>query len=280
MVARPPGPALWRVRRGDAEVVILGGVTPIRHMQAWDRRRVERALEGARELLLPPRAKFGLLDAASFFFRQGALKLPRGQSLEAVLTPELRARYARVRDSFRSDPLRYREWRPAAAGLLMLADFREQGGLSEAKPGSTVARMAKAAHVRVREVGGVRLMDFYDSARRLTRAQDLACFAAALDQIESEAGNAPAAGEAWARGDLAGVRAHYPPPALEPCLAQLPAWESVLERGTAQGVAAIQDALSAGGRSVAVIDLHYLLRPNGVLDRLKAAGDQIDVPPG
>ena len=40
----------------------------------------------------------------------------------------------------------------------------------------------------------------------------------------------------------------------------------------------IHAALNRPGRSVAVIDLTFLLRRNGVLDRLKAEGDQVTVP--
>ena len=53
----------------------------------------------------------------------------------------------------------------------------------------------------------------------------------------------------------------------------------MLERGTADFTAAIEAELNHPGKAVAVIDLRYLLRANGVLDRLKAQGDTITVPP-
>jgi len=52
----------------------------------------------------------------------------------------------------------------------------------------------------------------------------------------------------------------------------------VLEHGTADFTAAIEDSLKHPGKTVAVIDLRYLLRANGVLDRLKASGATITVP--
>src|SRR5688572_14036097 len=51
VTARAPGPALWRAKRGESEVVILGGVTPLPHSLVWDQVRVDRALDGAQELL-------------------------------------------------------------------------------------------------------------------------------------------------------------------------------------------------------------------------------------
>ena len=42
---------------------------------------------------------------------------------------------------------------------------------------------------------------------------------------------------------------------------------------------AIEHALAQPGRTVALVDLHFLLRANGLLDRLAAAGAVVDAPP-
>ena len=86
--------------------------------------------------------------------------------------------------------------------------------------------------------------------------------------------------EAWTAGDLAGVRANYGPAPLERCLQQVPSVAALIEKGTAGAAAAILSELTAGEKAVAVVDLNFLLRPNGVLDRLQAAGASITVPPG
>src|SRR5579875_2918426 len=40
VVGRRPGPALWRVTRGDSEVVIVGGLSPLPHSLHWNETRV------------------------------------------------------------------------------------------------------------------------------------------------------------------------------------------------------------------------------------------------
>jgi hypothetical protein len=47
-----------------------------------------------------------------------------------------------------------------------------------------------------------------------------------------------------------------------------------------QGMQAIEEALQRPGKTVAIVDLNFLLRPGGILDRLKAKGDAIAVPKG
>ena len=89
---------------------------------------MQHALDGAAAVYLPAnRPQLSLLDAASMFFRQGALKPQHGRDMEEGLSPELRARFDRVRDSFHADPKRYRHWKPLVAGLLLLGDFWKAG---------------------------------------------------------------------------------------------------------------------------------------------------------
>jgi hypothetical protein len=277
VVARLPGPALWRARRGEAEVVILGGVTPLPHSLAWDTTRVDHALDGARQLLLPPRPKVGVLDVAGLALG-GLGRFKDKATLADGLDEPLRVRFEAARAAARKDAKRYEKWKPQVAGFLLVSDFRNAAGLSSAKPGSTVTKLAKARKVPVRYVGEFRLLPLAKEAAKLDQRSAVACLADAVSQVETEAREMQPLAAAWAAGDLRGVRAHYSPPALERCMQQAPSINALVEQGTAQGVEAILQALAQPGRTVAVVDLNYLLRPNGVLDRLKARGVAIDVP--
>ncbi len=273
------GPALWRVKRGDSEVVIVGGLSPLPHTLQWDTIRVEHALEDSTVLFLSPsKVHVGLFDAAAMVLRQGALKPAHGADMEATLPPELRARFERVRDSFHGDPKHYQHWKPAVAGMIMLGDFHRAAGLSDDKPGTTIAKLARTAHAEVRTVGALNVKPLFDAAAKMSDAQNQACLGAALDDIEREASHARPAAEAWAKGDLKGVRENTSASLLDGCLLQLSSVQSLVEQGTKDAVQTIDAALNRPGRSVALIDMTFLLRRNGVLDRLKAEGDQITVP--
>jgi uncharacterized protein YbaP (TraB family) len=279
VIGRRPGPALWRVTRGDSEVVIVGGLSPLPHTLQWDTIRVEHALEDSTVLFLPPgKAHVGVFDAAAMFLRQGALKPAHGADMETTLPPDLRARFDRVRDSFHADPNRYRHWKPAVAGLLLVGDFHRAAGLSDEKPGTTIAKLAKAANVEIRTVGSLNVKPLFDGAAKMTDAQNQACLSAALDDIERESSHARPAAAAWAVGDLKAVRENSSASLVDSCLLELPSVQSLVEQGSREAVETIHAALNRPGRSVAVIDLTFLLRRNGVLDRLKAEGDRVTVP--
>lgn len=280
VVAHLPGPAIWRVQKGDATLIIVGSVTPLRHLQKWDTRRVEHALDGADLLLMPPAAKTGVTDVAKLMFGGlGKLRQPGGRTLEGALPPELRARFVEARTRARKDAKRYASWKPAVAGFMVLEDFRESAGLSDAKPGSTILRMAEAKRVKVKPMTQLRTAGLASSIGKLSDAQNLECLDGALTELEREGADPVGFGDAWANGDLHRVRATYGALPLERCLYDTPGVNAALQRGVADATATVLKTLDKPGKTVAVIDMSFLLRRDGVLDRLKAAGAEITVPP-
>ncbi len=277
VVKRLPGPALWRVTRGNSEVIILGSLQPLPHLLAWDTSRVVHALDGAKALLLPPEPKFGLLDRVSLFFNHGAFEL-HGQTLSQTLPPEARARYEHVLALIHGKPGKYEHLKPAVAGAFLIGDWRRAAGFSEAKPISTVEKLAQTARVPIRHIGDFNAAPLAKTLAQMSPDANLACFDAAMDDLDREAARAPANAKAWANADLKAIGQGYTTSVFERCLMQSPSVQGLLERGMAQGVQAIEQALQQPGKTVAIIDLNFLLRPGGVLDRLKARGDVIAVP--
>ncbi len=278
---RPLGPALWKVKRGEAELIVLGGLAPLPHQLKWTSPRLERALGVADLLLVPPQGRPQLSDLPGMTLRVASLRQGLGQKLEPNLSPDLRARFVQARERLGMGPGRYDHWKPAIAGFMLLADFRDHEGLSTGKPATTVQRMVKTQHghrLKIEPMADIHLGAMVKSAASLTPAQHEACLSAALNDIEAETARARTAAQAWAVGDLATVRANASADLLDRCLLQLPSLTNLLEQDTAQSVMSLDRALSHGGTTVAIIDLRLLLRANGVLDRLKAKGAEISVP--
>jgi uncharacterized protein YbaP (TraB family) len=279
VVKHLPGPALWRVTRGGSEVIILGSLQPLPHLLVWDTTRMVNALDGATALLLPPEPKFGVLDSVSLFFNRGLFEL-HGETLTQALPPEERARYDHVLALIHAKPDKYQHMKPAVAGGFLIGDWRRAAGLSDAKPISTVEKLAQADHVPIRHIGDFDAAPFAKTIAQMSPSASLACFDAAMDDIDREAGHAPANAKAWANADLKAIGQSYTISVFDRCLMQSPSVQGLLERGMAEGMQAIEQALQRPGKTVAVIDLNFLLRPNGVLDRLKAKGDVITLPKG
>ncbi len=278
VVGRPLGPAMWRVRRGGSEVVILGAVSPLPQSMPWEQGRIGRALDGARQLLTPPEAVISLLDgpgAALQFVRLRALT-----PLDKRTPPTLYARVLAAARLAHADPAKLNRWRPAAAGGWLIADFYKAAGLSAAKPTSTVVRLARARHVPVRSLLRINGAPFLNAFVRMDEPGQLRCLEGAVDEVNWEAGHARPAAEAWAQGRVERARAERSDALWSSCLESLPTVRALQERGIAETFTAMQAALAQPGRTVAIVDLRYLDTNNGLLDRLRAAGATVDTPPG
>ena len=275
VVGRLPGPAMWRVGRGKAEIAILSAVTPIPHSVVWDPARFQRWLEGSNAVLLQAPFKPNAGETVGLL-----LKVPklRTSKMEERLPPDLQARFVAARTAAGKDAGRYSHWKPQVAAFILLSDARRARDLSEAKPGSTIRRMAKTAKVPVRNVGDWKFGSIAGAFANLSPDASRQCLSDMLAQIDAETAHAEPAAHAWANGDLKGVRAEYKASALDRCLLQFRNYDQTLEAMTAEWVKAIDTALAKPGRYVAVIDMRLLLRGNGVLDRLKAAGAEVSVP--
>ncbi len=279
VVAKPAGPAQWRVTRGNSQVVIIGLASPIAHQQTWDSRRVERALNGAKLLLTPARPKTGPVVLAALLLRDAPrLRVGDGSTLESRLPAAVAARFAADRQVARQKADRYDKWKPGVAGFMLLGDYDKAAGLSRAKPAETIERMAKKAGVRTRALGQVEIGPLIKQAGKLGDAGHQVCLEVALSELERQAPDPRAIGRAWAVGDLRTLNRIYRPSALEPCLLQTSAGPTLLASQIDQATRAVDAALRSDSRSVALVDLSLLLRPGGVLDRLAAQGATVTAP--
>lgn len=275
---RYPGPALWKVKKGAGEVVILGSLSPLPHMLEWRSPRLERALDQAEVVLAPPTGRVGIFDALNVLFHGGDARLPGSRTLWDEITPEERARFENLMSQIGGKPERYIHLKPAIAGFVLLSDFRKGAGLAEAKPATTVEAMAKARHVRVRTFGRVKLPMLFHAVTHMDAGGETACLEAALTQAEHDASRARPLAQAWADGDLKTVRAGYRPSLLERCVTELPTVQAAIDQAEDDAVAAVNELLNKGSKAVAVVDLTLLQGRDGVLDRLKAEGAEITVP--
>jgi len=277
VIAHPPGPAMWRVGLGESSVIILGAVSPVPHRLVWDQRQVNGALNGANLLLAPPKPDLGPLQVLGLITTQ-IWKVRQSQALEPSLPSALRARFEAARALAKTKPDRYAHWKPALAGFLLLSDLRRQVGLSEAKPGSTVQHAADEMHVPQQPLGEYRMSLLLKIATRLSPQDQLACLGDALDELDFEAAHPHDIDDDWARGDIRAVNARYKGSAVQRCLLRAPGAREIIDKEMDRATDRIWAALQKPGKTVAVIDLAWMMPAGGVLDRLRAKGATIGAP--
>jgi hypothetical protein len=279
-VQAPPGPALWHLTRGESEVWILGTVGAMPDGLKWNKEYLAQLLDGARAILLPPRPSVGLFEGAWFLITNGSkFSLPRGQSLEPELAPDLRVRFVALREKLGEDEGRYRTDTPLRAALRLFQDLSDKLDLSRDEPRDTINRLARSAHVPAAPIARFEVLDAAEDVLKLDPAQQKVCLGQTVEDVDRAFTHAIPAAEAWSVGDIRAVKANYGESRVLDCVtAAVHSVADINERNVADYTQSINAALDKPGKTIAVIDMGPLLRRNGVLDRLEAMHVAIEGP--
>lgn len=279
VTAQQPGPLFWHIKKGNSEVYIFGTLGPLPKDLKWDTRQLEGIMQGSRAVMLPPRGRVGLFEGAWFLLTHGdVLRLPDGQKLEQVLPPALRQRFIAERASLHSDADRYDNDKPSVAGFRMEQDYVNASALEVREPNTDIEALASQRNVPIRNLANYPALDVIKEVPTLSMAGNLKCLEDSLDDIDVMAAHARPAAQAWARGDLEGIKAHYSEPKALDCLSQSATFSKLWAQSVNDTVSAINDALAKSGKTIVVVNIGELLRQNGVVERLKAKGLTIEGP--
>lgn len=276
VVQASPGPALWHVRKGGSDLVILGSITPTPETGSWNTRLVAEALQGAR-VMLSPGSTPGFAWANNFpDSRRYLLNQPFGRKLTAELDPGVMTRFGQMAAAIHHPVSNYSDYRPGPAGMILLENSWSARGLTGSKLDDTVIGMAKAARVRVIKVDEGGALPLIDAMPAMSKAQHAACIGEAMDQLEWEGANIGAGYRAWSTGDLETLRSAYKP--LRLCLDSIPGGLERRDKARAVWFKALADVLESPGRAVALADVSDLLEPSDLLAFLRAHGATVTRP--
>ncbi|HLY05639.1 MAG TPA: TraB/GumN family protein [Rhizomicrobium sp.] len=280
VTANATGPAMWHASKDGADVAILGIVEPLPDNFVWNTRPLEALLGGARLVLLPPNVNMGVFSGAWFYLTEGdLLHPPHGRTLQDILDPAVAAELGQASALLREPNDRYSGDSPIRAAMRLGSDFRHMYYLTTHEPEDSIAALARARRVPVHRVGTYDLVQSGEELLKLPPSETGRCIDAVIRDIDFQSRHAAAAANAWAIGDVTAMMANWSPSNYYECLVRLSSHATAIDaRSVDDTVQAIDDALAGGGQTVAVVDIGILLRRDGVLDRLKAAGVSITGP--
>ncbi|HEY1711194.1 MAG TPA: TraB/GumN family protein [Rhizomicrobium sp.] len=279
VTAERHGPLLWHIKKGDSELIILGIVDPVPKKLDWDTGGVEAALKGAKQLILPPGASVGLVEGLWFLmWNHDVIYLPDSTPMESTLPDALRQRFTTARDRLHRDADRYSSLRVPLAGLRLVGDFQTDHGLTAREPSDTVEKLARHAGVSSKRAAEYEALPLIKQLPKMSAAANEACMKDALDDLEIQSAHADAAAQAWASGDLAGIKANSSDDRFESCIQALPNVAALFQRSVNDSLSAANAALARPGKTVMVVSMGPLLRKGGILDRLAAEGLTIEAP--
>ncbi|OYX96943.1 MAG: TraB/GumN family protein [Caulobacter sp. 35-67-4] len=252
--ARLPGPAWWRISDADTTIYVLGTLASLPKGAAWDRSVLERRLDGAFALILPPVGRAGITDIPAMLRLRGKLK--SDQPLDAA-APELAPRLAK--------------------GIMIAMDYQKTNRLDPGEPERAVGKLARKHRVKARPAGTYKAMPVVKAAVRDHSAEaGRLCLEGVLSEAEAGGAAARSAAQAWARGDVREAIAG--PRNFQRCIRSLPGMVELEKRAMDDEIAALTEAMKTPGHAVALFSIRGLVAQNGLLDRMRAKGFTVKTP--
>lgn len=280
--ANLPGPAWWKVSKGDATVFILGLPTLAPKTVVYDDSLLRSRLRGANRLILAPAADVNFLSLIGFAFtakRTFSEPTPLSRQLPPAMADRLHTLLAQRGQK----PDEFDRLKPAFAGFVLAnSDDGRSLTLTLGDLQDSIKKLARSnaiqPHPQIVSTGRYDVLVQLKALGNLPPEAQLACFDEGLRTAERGQGGIEAIAAQWAKGrvrDLTSADRGF-----EACLSSSPTVAADLRRGIDASTAAIQSALEKPGVSVALVDLRPLLAQDGVLDRLRRRDYEVHTPGG
>jgi hypothetical protein len=297
VTGQQPGPRLWKVTlpsaRNDHVLWILGTYSPLPKKIQWRSTELEAVLAASQELIgsVSMRAKVGPLGGVTLLPSLiGLRKNPDDQRLQDVVPAELYARWVPLKQRYIGRDDDVEDWRPIfAAQELYEKALRAAGFESFGVIWPTVEKLARKARVKITEPEVTVKIEQPRAAIKdfkQTPLDDVECFARTIARLESDLDVMKVRANAWATGDVARLRELAPVDNASACIAVVMNAQVMQERGytdwparrTAAWLAAVERAMATNLSTVAVLSIDQILKPDGYVARLRAAGYRVEDP--
>ncbi|MDP9087675.1 MAG: TraB/GumN family protein [Pseudomonadota bacterium] len=283
VTAERAGPGMWHVHRGDANVWILGSVSPLPRDITWRSKQVENVLEITSQVLVQkpiemsiPRILWTLIADRKFLMVGG------GKRLKDVLPPDLYARFAAQRSKLDEPSDKWERYRPIiAAAFLQQAAFRPVNLSMRLDLGAALRNLAKKHGVRVEEIKVAGASDMLEALKTMPAATERTCVEASLTTLESGLPRLVERAQAWAEGNVERIAKLAQLKEVDACRSALDAGKGaadVISHIRQTWLENIEKYLQSAGTTIAVINLDMLLERGGLLDELRRDGFEIESP--
>lgn len=290
-----PGPALWKVSKGDHAMWVLGMVEPLPKKMQWESAKIERLLASSQELLTMPGAAVGA--QVGFWGRlllmpsmMGIRKLPDGKTLDDVLPADLYGRWLAQKKKFLGSSRRVERLRPIFAGEKLYDAAVERSGLTnDDGVEKAILGFARDGNLKVTDTVYVMMMKNPRADARLFKQvtlDDQQCLSGILDATERDLSQATARANAWATGDLKALRAVLAAPQQDQCLSALGNTGFARKVGMTDiaghmrrtWIKAAEAAIARNRQTIALLPMDQIVAADGYLWALQARGYTVTPP--
>jgi len=280
-----PGPDMWRVRKGEHVLWVLGTLDELPETMQWRAREVRQVIAQAGEVLDVPRVR---IHASIGYFDRLALN-PEGRTLRDVVPPQDYEKWLTLKAAYMGDDEAVEEHRPIYAAIQLYLTALKRAALSSDMIEPVIDDLLKQRGLTLTPV-----IYREDAARsgdpigdtRVMPMMELACFEATMQHLEGDLGLMQRRAEAWSSGDLEDLSKLPMSDQLDKCRDTLLASGASFNPDIAYihttlrdtWLSAARHAIASNSVSFAMLPMADLFGPDNYLDKLRAEGYRVDRP--
>lgn len=292
-----PGPALWKVSKGDHTLWIFGSYAPLPKQIDWRSQQLETVLADSQELLDTPgtvmsvgwSSSLNMLTALPFL--AGVKKNVDGGRLQDHVPADVYARWTVLKQKYIGNDAGIEQERPMFAAQTLrtraLAAIGMNGSDAVTK---RIYELGKNWKIPVTTTSvSVPVENPRETLRDFKKSplDDVPCFTQTIDRLEKDLDMMQRRANAWASGDLATLRQLDFRDERIACNAAVidSAWLNKVKgasdmraRVKATWLAAAEKSIAANRSTMAVLSMSELTSPDGMLAALRARGYVIEEP--
>lgn len=292
-----PGPALWKVSKGDHTLWIFGSYAPLPKQMDWRSQQLETVLADSQELLDTPGTvmsvgwsnSLNMLTALPFL--AGVKKNVDGGRLQDHVPADVYARWTVLKQKYIGNDAGIEQERPMFAAQTLrtraLAAIGMNGSDAVTK---RIYELGKNWKIPVTTTSvSVPVENPRETLRDFKKAalDDVPCFTQTIDRLEKDLDMMQRRANAWASGDLATLRQLDFRDERIACNAAVvdSAWLNKVKgasdmraRVKASWLAAAEKSIAVNRSTLAVLSMSELTSPDGMLAALRARGYVIEEP--
>lgn len=279
-----PGPGMWRVRKGDHTLYILGTYAPLPSKVIWRSVEVQSVLLQSREILAPYLAEFSVPGVDPY-------DLSGAQDLQEVLPADLHARWRKLKNRYIGRKQGRNNWLPASAAVqLQIHAFQSAGLTYDDQVWTFVRAMARKHRIKISFEHQVRKQIQPGSldvgARVFATPESIAYLAKTIERLETDVAATRARANAWALGDIAALKSLIEHEQSQAYLAALSGpfmtehnLHDLFRRADEQWIAAARAAVDNNTTTFAILPISMLLGdPRRLLAGLEETGCTVEAP--
>ncbi|HEX3844197.1 MAG TPA: TraB/GumN family protein [Steroidobacteraceae bacterium] len=282
------GPKLWRVSKDGHALWLLGTVAPLPKRMVWQTEDIQGLLRQTQEVIPAwPSVGIGFHPFTAlhlYALWRRAQTNPDHQPLQAVLAPDLYARFNALRLRFAPHDRRIGQLRPILAARRL---YDEALTASDLTPRNDIQRtvldLAKQESVPIHQ-DKLLVKDPIEVMRDLTgipHSAEVACLESVVTRLETDVGPMQARARAWALGDVALLRRLPHTDNRATCLDAVSGSARVralLGQAQQDWMTAAVQALAQNRTTLALQSMDLLLGPDGTLATFKRLGYLVEGP--